>query len=84
MKAKKLSDFPENKKVPQNCGTLFDLSAGCWLQLSNLKSLSELADSRLKKPVSPHKISSEANVTISDNLTRDLIAINEFMNTIEL
>jgi hypothetical protein len=60
------------------------LSAGCWLQLSNLKPLSDLADSRLRIPVSPHKISSDPNVNISDNLTRDLIAINEFMNTIEL
>lgn len=65
-------------------GLFVFLSAGCWLQLSNLKPLSELADSRLKKPVSPHKISSEANVTFSDNLTRDLIAINEFMNLIEI
>ena len=59
-------------------------SAGWSLQLSNLKPLNELADNRLKKSISPHKIFSETNVTISNNLTRDLIAINEFMKTIEL
>ena len=58
--------------------------AGWRLQLSNLKPLNELTNTRLKKPLSPHKISSETNVTISDNLTRDLIAINEFMNMIEM
>lgn len=60
------------------------LSAGWRLQLSNLKPLSDLVDNQLKKPLSPHKIHSETNVSISDSLTRDLIAINEFMNMIEL
>jgi len=49
------------------------------LPISNLYHLNELEYSRLQKAVSPHKIPSEANVTISDNLTRDLVAINEFL-----
>ena len=74
----------KKQKKSRNLQDFLIFEAGCWLQLSNLKPLSDLADNRLKKPVSPHKICSEANVTISDNLTRDLIAINEFMKTIEL
>ena len=57
---------------------------GWRLQLSNLKPFNELTNNRLKKPLSPHKIPSETNVTILDNLIRDLIAINEFMDMIEL
>ncbi len=53
------------------------------LPISNLYPLNELETSRLKKAISPHKISSEANVTISDNLTRDLIAINEFLQYVD-
>ncbi len=53
------------------------------LPISNLYPLNELETNRLKKAISPHKISSEANVTISDNLTRDLIAINEFLQYVD-
>lgn len=58
--------------------------AGCCLQRSNLKPLNDLIDSHFKKPTSPHKISSDPKVNIYDNLTRDLIAINEFMDSIEI
>jgi hypothetical protein len=53
------------------------------LPSSSLYPLNELETTRLQKAISPHKISSEVNTSISDNLTRDLIAINEFLYYVE-
>lgn len=47
--------------------------------ISNLKPLNELETSRLKKAVSPHKILRGDNETLTEILSRDVVAINEFL-----
>ncbi|MDI1355113.1 MAG: hypothetical protein PSX36_09350 [bacterium] len=53
------------------------------LPSSNLKPLNELETSRLTKAISPHKIERIENETLAEVLSRDLVAINEFLYYVE-
>lgn len=54
------------------------------LLTSNLKPLNELKTNGLKKVVSPHKIERPENETPAEILSRDLVAINEFLYYMEV
>ena len=55
------------------------ISAERTLPSSSLYPLNGLETSRLEKAISPHKIERHENETSADILSRDLVAINEFL-----
>jgi hypothetical protein len=53
------------------------------LPITNLRPLKTLESSRLEKAISPHKIKEGEASTSSEILSRDLIAINDFLHFVE-